>query len=537
MSNKSREENESFDAIVVGAGFAGLCMLHRLKQIGLSVKSFEVGTGVGGTWYWNRYPGARCDVESWEYSYSFSEELEQEWDWSERYAAQPEILSYLKHVAEKFNLYECINFNTRVKSAVFDEDKKKWVIQTDCSKTLYTAKYCVMATGCLSSANIPKIKGFTDYQGESFHTGNWPKEEIDFSKKNVGIIGTGSSSIQATPIIASQAEQLFVFQRTPNWSVPARNAPMPASEMNRIKASYQSLRREQRKLPLAAQRPPNRVSALEVSAEQRKEAYENYWEIGGLSFLGAFKDIATNPEANETAKKFLTEKIQETILDKDLMKKLIPDHYLGCKRPCSDTGYYDTFNRKNVTLVDSREEPIIRLSKDGIVSAKREYRLDSIIFATGFDAMTGSLDKIDIRGRNNLTLKEKWAAGPKTYLGLGTAGFPNFFIIAGPGSPSVLANMVVGIEQHVDWIGDCIRYLKDNDKNQIDPDPSAESEWVEHVNEVASRTLYTGCNNWYLGANIPGKPRVFMPYIGGFPKYVRKCEQVVEDGYIGFNIS
>jgi len=537
MPSKFEQQSNLYDATIIGAGFAGLYMLHRLKKAGLKVKVFEAGTGVGGTWYWNRYPGARCDVESWEYSYGFSEELEQEWNWTERYAGQPEILSYLEHVAKKFDLYENIDFSTRVESAILDNSQKSWTLKTDASETLYKSKFCIMATGCLSSANVPYIEGFKQYEGDWFHTGNWPHEKIDFTNKVVGIIGTGSSSIQATPIIGEEARHLYVFQRTPNWSVPARNTPLKKSALDRIKESYQSLRKAQRQLPLAAQKPPNRQSALDVSMAERKNTYDRFWEIGGLSFLGAFKDIATSAEANETAKNYLKEKIQQTVQDETLIRKLIPEHYLGCKRPCSDTGYYSTFNRENVSLVDAREEPIVSFSKKGIVTSSKEYLLDAVIFATGFDAMTGSLDKIDIRGRNNVALKQKWEAGPKTYLGLGTSGFPNLFIIAGPGSPSVLANMVVGIEHHVDWIGDCIQYLKDNDLSQIDIDPVAEEEWVRHVNQMANRTLYTACNNWYLGANIPGKPRVFMPYIGGFPKYERKCEQVVREGYAGFKLS
>ncbi|MEC8562187.1 MAG: NAD(P)/FAD-dependent oxidoreductase [Pseudomonadota bacterium] len=532
----TEQSSNQFDAIVVGAGFAGLYMTHKFKQQGLTVKTFEAGEDVGGTWYWNRYPGARCDVESWEYSFGFSTELEQEWTWSERYSAQPEILEYLKYVAKKFNLKKHVSFNTRVKSGTFNEETAKWEIETDSQKT-YTAKYFVMATGCLSSTNIPKFDGLDEYTGQTFHTGNWPHEPISFKDKIVGVIGTGSSSIQATPIIAKEAKHLYVFQRTPNWSIPAHNEPLTKTKSDEIKSKYQELRQFQLKLPLAAQRAPNRQSAFDVDNRSRVETYEKFWEIGGLSFLGAFRDIPTNPDANATAKDFIINKIKSIVKNDKLLEKLIPDHHVGCKRPCSDTGYYETFNRKNVELIDARDEQITGFTPYGIATSAKDYKLDAVVFATGFDAMTGSLDKVNIIGKNGLKLKKKWEEGPKTYLGVGTAGFPNFFIITGPGSPSVLANMVVGIEHHVNWIGDCVHYIEKNGYKNVEVLKEAEEEWVTHVNEVANRTLYTTCNNWYLGSNIPGKPRVFMPYIGGFPKYAEKVKAIVESDYKGFAFS
>ncbi len=532
----TEELANKFDAIVVGAGFAGLYMTHKFKSQGLSVKTFEAGEGVGGTWYWNRYPGARCDVESWEYSFGFSNELEQEWTWSERYSPQPEILKYLNHVAKKFNLLGHISFNTKVVSSEYDEQHAAWEVTTN-SRENYKAKYLVMATGCLSSTNIPDFRGLDDFSGKTFHTGNWPHQPVSFKGQTVGVVGTGSSSIQATPIIAEEAEKLFVFQRTPNWSIPAHNEPLTKKKSDEIKSKYQELRKFQLKLPLAAQKAPNRQSAFDVNEQTRLETYEKYWNIGGLSFLGAFRDIPTNPEANATAKNFIIDKIKRVVKNETVLNKLIPDHHVGCKRPCSDTGYYETFNRPNVELVDAREEDIIGFTRSGICTNAKEYKLDAVVFATGFDAMTGSLDKVNIIGRNGLRLKKKWEEGPKTYLGVGTAGFPNFFIITGPGSPSVLANMVVGIEHHVNWIGECVKHIEENGYTNVEVIKEAEDNWVSHVNEVANRTLYTTCNNWYLGSNIPGKPRVFMPYIGGFPKYAEKVKAIVESGYKGFAFS
>ncbi|MEC8148151.1 MAG: NAD(P)/FAD-dependent oxidoreductase [Pseudomonadota bacterium] len=531
-----KQSSNRYDAIVVGAGFAGLYMTHKFKKQGLTVKTFEAGADVGGTWYWNRYPGARCDVESWEYSFGFSSELEQEWTWSERYSPQPEILKYLQFVAKKFNLRDNISFGTKVVSAHFNENHATWEITTDSNNT-FQAKYFVMATGCLSSTNIPKFNGLDKFSGQTFHTGNWPHEPVYFKYKVVGVIGTGSSSIQATPIIAKEAKQLFVFQRTPNWSIPANNEPLTKEKSDEIKSKYQELRQFQLKLPLAAQKAPNRQSAFDVDDQTRKQTYEKFWDIGGLSFLGAFRDIPTNPEANATAKEFIIEKLKAVVKNEKLLGKLIPDHHVGCKRPCSDTGYYETFNRENVELIDARDEKISSFTESGILTNAKEYKLDAVVFATGFDAMTGSLDKVEIIGRNGLKLKKKWEEGPKTYLGVGTAGFPNFFIITGPGSPSVLANMVVGIEHHVNWIGECVKHIEKNGFKNVDVLKEAEEDWVTHVNEVASRTLYTTCNNWYLGSNIPGKPRVFMPYIGGFPKYAEKVKTIVESGYKGFAFS
>ena len=523
------------DALVVGAGFAGLYMLHRLRGMGMSVRVIEAGAGVGGTWYWNRYPGARCDVESVEYSYGFSEELQQQWQWSERFAAQPEILRYLEHVAERFGLYPDIQFNTRVLAAHFDAQAARWRVSTD--DGYYNARFCVMATGCLSSANKPDMPGLADYRGRVLYTSCWPHEEVSFAGQRVGLIGTGSSGVQATPEIAKQAEHLYVFQRTANWSVPARNTAIDAAQVTAVKGDYQGFRARQRKLGAACHLPPNKQSALAIEAGEREQIYENWWTLGGLSFLGAFGDLIFDQRANDTAADFIRNKIKATVHDPAVAAKLIPEHSLGCKRACSDSDYYETFNRDNVTLVDLREAPVQGFTTTGLRTSKADYELDAVVFATGFDAMTGALDRIDIRGTDGQRLKDKWAAGPRTYLGLATAGFPNFFIITGPGSPSVLASMTVGIEHHVEWIAQCINWLATQGASRIEPDPAAEDAWVEHVNTVAARTLMQGCNSWYVGANIPGKPRVFLPYVGGFPRYEAKCSEVAAKGYEGFKLA
>src|SRR5436190_781498 len=439
-----------FDAVIVGAGFAGLYMLHRLREMGFNARVLEAGSGVGGTWYWNRYPGARCDVESVQYSFQFSDALQQEWDWSERYAAQPELLRYANHVADRFDLRRDIQFNTRVSRASFDEIAGRWVIETSDGARI-TAIFCIMATGCLSSPNMPAFKGLETFAGERYHTGYWPHENIDFTGKRVAIIGTGSSAVQSIPIIAGQAKQLFVFQRTPNYAIPAHNAPLTPEYRRAIKADYAGLRERARK------------------------------NMTGIDF-----------------------------------------------------DYSETFNRPNVTLIDVSESGIEAITRQGVKVEGREYKVDAIVFATGFDAMTGALLKIDIRGKGGRALREKWREGPRTYLGLGMAGFPNLFTITGPGSPSVLTNMLPTIEQHVDWIADCLGYLRDHGLARIEPSEQAEQDWGAHVGELAGRTLRYTCGSWYLGVNIPGKPRVFMPYIGGFPRYIEKCSEVAGKRYEGF---
>jgi len=524
------------DAVIVGAGFAGLYMLHKLRGSGLRARIFEAGSGVGGTWFWNRYPGARCDVESMEYSFKFDDALQQEWKWSERYSEQPEIMRYLNHVADRYELRRDIALETRVTSAHFDEGTSRWNVSTDRGDRV-SANFCIMATGCLSSTNTPEFPGLDSFAGRVFHTGKWPHEPIDFTGRRVGIIGTGSSAIQAIPIIAKQARHLFVFQRTPNFSVPAQNGPLDPEVQERIKAHYGELRRLGSQMPFGFDVQLNEKSALEVSEAEREAEYEQRWKHGGLPFLGSYADLLYNKEANETAAAFIRRKIAEIVKDPKLAALLSPEptDVAGCKRLCSDSGYFETFNRSNVTLVDVRSAPIEAITPTGLSTGKETFAFDDLILATGFDAMTGSLLRVDIRGAGGATLGERWAEGPRTYLGLSVVGFPNLFMISGPGSPSVLTNMVVSIEQHVEWIAECIGYLRSKGLARIEATLDAQNDWVAHVNEVADSSLYPRCNSWYLGANVPGKPRVFMPYLG-FPPYVEKCNQVASRGYEGFRL-
>jgi cyclohexanone monooxygenase len=531
-------ESRAVDVVIVGAGFAGMYMLHRTRGLGLSAVVFEAGSDVGGTWYWNRYPGARCDIESMEYSYGFDDDLQQEWEWSERYASQPEILRYADHVAERYGLRSDIRFDTRVTVATYDEDAGRWTVRTDAGDEV-SAQFLVMATGCLSAANTPAIEGADSFTGETFHTGRWPHEGVDFTGKRVGVIGTGSSGVQSIPIIAEQAAELVVFQRTPAYTVPAKNRPLDPDEQAKIKAEYSAFRDANRQMAAAfgSRVPYNDTSALEVDAQARWAEYEDRWQKGrGLAFIGAYNDLLLNPEANESAAEFVRSKIRDIVADPEVARKLTPQQVIGCKRLCLDSGYYETFNRPNVELVDLRDTPIEAITPNGIRTTDAGYELDCIVYATGFDAMTGALLRIDIRGRGGRPLQEAWAAGPRTYLGLGVAGFPNLFTITGPGSPSVLTNMMVSIEHHVNWIADCIDHVRGQGHQAIEASPEAQDLWVDIVNAMAGITLFPTCNSWYLGANVPGKTRVFMPFVG-FPMYAEKCAQVVQDGYEGFVFS
>jgi len=461
------------DAVVVGAGFAGLYMLHRLRGLGLSAQGFEAGDGVGGTWYWNRYPGARCDVESMDFSYSFSGELQQEWRWTERYASQPEILRYVEHVADRFDLCRDIQFGTRVTAAVFDEGRQRWDVETERGDRV-SARFCIMATGCLSDFQVPAFPGLETFTGRWYHTARWPHEGVDFTGQRVAIIGTGSSAIQSLPIIARQAAHVFVFQRTPNFSIPARNAPLDPDYEGRVKANYAEFRRQARDSRVGFVVETTGKSALSVTPEERAQEYEARWERGGLGFNATFDDLLIDKAANDTAAEFFRAKIRATVRDPAVAEKLVPRGFpLGTKRLCVDTDYYATYNRDNVTLVDVRAAPIEAITPRGVRTREREYEVDRIVFATGFDAMTGALLAIDIRGRGGLALRDKWTAGPRTYLGLAIAGFPNLFAITGPGSPSVISNMIVSIEQHVDWIADCLAYLGRRDRATIEPTAAA----------------------------------------------------------------
>ena len=535
MSDTHLHKPTHFDAVVIGAGFAGLYMLYKLRQLGLKAQAFETGDGVGGTWYWNRYPGARCDVESMQYSYSFSEELQQEWEWTERYPKQAEILRYVNHVADRFDLRSNIALKTRVASAIYNDADSQWTVQTDQGDKV-TARFLISAAGCLSAARVPDIPGLADFKGRQYHTGNWPHEPVDFTGQRVGIIGTGSSGIQSIPAIASQAEQVVVFQRTPNFSIPAWNRPLPSDEQLAWKANYAEHRKKAKTTRSGILYDYSLYASADVSAEERQSEYQRRWAKGGANFTHAYNDIYSNKAANDDAAEFVRNKIRSTVKDTKTADLLAPtDHAIGTKRICVDTDYYETFNQPNVSLVDLRATPIEAIVPAGIKTKAGIHALDSIVFATGYDAVTGALDRIDIRGNQGLALKEKWSGGPRTYLGLMVAGFPNFFLITGPGSPSVLTNVIMAIEQHVEWIADCLTHMRSHNMTVAEPQAKAEEDWVAHVNEVASKTLFTGTTSWYMGANIPGKPRVFLPYIGGLGAYTIICDQVVATGYRGFS--
>jgi cation diffusion facilitator CzcD-associated flavoprotein CzcO/acetyl esterase/lipase len=530
-----------FDAIVVGAGFAGLYALHRLRGDGLRVRVLEQGDGVGGTWYWNRYPGARCDIESVDYSYSFSEELEQEWEWSERYPAQPEILRYLNHVADRFDLRRDIDLNTRVAQARYDDERAVWHVTTE-DGARHTATYCVMACGNLSTPHRPAIEGLDDFEGAWHHTARWPADGVELAGKHVAVIGTGSTGIQLIPQAAAQAKHVYVFQRTPSFSMPAHNRPLDPDLLSAIKADYRERRRLAREsfsgVPSSHPDALPQRSALEVAPEERARVFEHGWANGGIGGVTlAFNDIIVDAEANRTAADFVRDKIREIVRDPATAEALCPTtHPIGTKRICVDTDYYATYNRANVTLVDVRTAPIVRLTPRGIETTAAAYELDVIVFATGFDAITGALLEMDVFGREGRSLKDKWSGGPRTYLGVATAGFPNLFIVTGPGSPSVLSNMALSIEQHVDWIADCIGHVRERGLDTIEATRDAEDAWVAHVNEVAQATLFPHAGSWYMGANIPGKPRVFMPYLGGVGTYRAYCEEVAGNGYEGFSV-
>lgn len=532
------EQHATFDAVVVGAGFSGLYMLYRLREAGFSVRVYEAGSDVGGVWFWNRYPGARCDSDSVHYCYTFSDELLQEWTWSSRYPEQPEILRYLNYVADKFDLKPDIQFDTRVQSAHYDERKNRWQIQTDDGSYVF-AKYFITAVGCISTTNIPNMKGLENFQGPWYHTGSWPHEKVNFDGKRVGVVGTGSSGVQTIPVIAQEAAHLTVFQRTPQYTVPARNHPYDAKFMEQTKKNYHEIKQQLRESFGGLLVDSRNRSALEDPPEERQRVYEAAWGKGGFGFAFSYTDLTTNEEANKTAAEFVRTKIRETVKDPETVEKLIPTYYYGTKRPILDTHYYETYNRPNVTLVDLRKTPIEEATSYGVRTTEAEYELDILVFATGYDGMTGTLFNIDIRGKDGVPLAEKWAQGAetRTYLGITTAGFPNLFMITGPESPSVLSNMPVSIEQHVEWIGDCIEYLRHRGLDTIEANIEAEETWSRHCREIADATLYTKTDSWYTGANIAGKARRFPIYLGGVGPYRKICDEVAAKGYEGFTLS
>ena len=531
----TRQDVGTVDAVIVGAGFAGLYMLWKLRDLGFNAVVFEAGDGVGGTWYWNRYPGARCDVESINYSYSFDPELEQEWEWTERYATQPEILRYANHVADRYDLRGDIKLNTRVEAATFDEGAQRWHVTTDQGDDV-SARHLVMAVGCLSTSKLPEIPGIEGFRGNWYHTGHWPHEGVDFTGQRVGVIGTGSSAIQSIPIIAGQASALTVFQRTPNFSLPAKNAPLDPQVVAELKARYPEHRQAARESGFGVPAPAPELSALEVAEDEREARYEQGFEEGNLvGMLLAYNDLITDKEANDTAAEYVRQRIRGIVTDPETAENLCPtDHPLGTKRPCLDTNYYATYNLPHVRLVNLKKTPLVEITEQGVRTSDEDFEFDSIVFATGFDAMTGSLTAFDIAGRDGALLKERWAEGPRTYLGVAAAGFPNLWMITGPGSPSVLTNMMISIEQHVDWIADAITYLRDHDEQALEPTVEAQDAWTDHVTEVGNTTLYPSANSWYMGSNVPGKPRVFLPYIGGAGVYREECDAVAAKDYEGF---
>ena len=527
---------KSFDAIIIGAGFSGLYQLYSLREkLKLNCCILEKGSGIGGTWYWNRYPGARCDTESHAYTYFFSEEIFKEWEWSERYPGHVEIRKYLNYVAQKYKLNKDIKLNTEVTSANYNALNNNWIIKTKNNDKL-SSKFLITAVGCISTANIPNIKGLDQFKGNYYHTGNWPKEDVDFTGKIVGQIGTGSTRIQAAPVIAEKAKHLTVFQRTPNFSVPARNRPLSTEFKNYVKNNYSELKSIVKETPNGHAFRISETLAFDVKEKERQLIFEKAWEKGGLQFRGVFKDIITNKKANDTAANFIKKKIKEVVRNKNFAKILTNfDHPYACKRPPIDTNYFETYNKENVNLIDIKKDPILEIDQRGIRTKNNYFELDTIVFATGYDAMTGTLINLNIKGEKNLKLENVWKEGPKTYLGLQIPGFPNMFTITGPGSPSVLTNMPTAIEQHVDWITDCIKYMMNENLNKISTTEKMSLDWGKEVKDVANKTLLpTVKHSWYLGANIPNKPRVFMPYAGGLPRYTKICDKVKNNNYEGF---
>ncbi len=530
------ENSDLLDVIIIGTGFAGVYGLHRIREAGFRVIAVEAGDDVGGCWYWNRYPGLRCDVDSLEYSYAFSEELQNEWRWSERYAPQSEIQSYIAFAADKLDLRKDIQFNTRISAATYNNDAGNWSLETEAGETL-RARYVVMATGCLSVPNKPDIPGLDDFGGQLVHSVQWPKEKLDLSGKNVAVIGTGSTGVQMIPLLAKEAKHLTVVQRTPAFCVPARNQQWSDERIEFWRQNFRELRETARNsragvlheyglLPAAAIRPEDQIADL-----------ERRWIKGGPNVLYGFNDLLMNHDTNELVSDFLRGKIADAVDDPEIAKKLMPYEYpVGTKRVCVDTGYYETYNRDNVSLVDLRSEKLQQIEKDGIRTEEGFYPVDVLIMATGYDAMTGALLAIDIRTSEGKSLRTEWGKGPQTYLGLGIAGFPNMFVVTGPGSPSVFSNMVLSVEHDMDWIANCLDHLRGKDFPSFEADPNAQEAWMDHVDEVARGTLLNRAASWYRGANIEGKPQKFMPYVGGVNTYQKKCRDIADNGYEGFLI-
>lgn len=532
----SNGDETLLDVIIIGTGFAGVYGLYKMREAGFRVQAIEAGDDVGGCWYWNRYPGLRCDVDSLEYSYAFSEELQQEWNWKERYAPQKDIQGYISFAADRLGLRKDIRFNTRIASATFDNAAGIWTLEAQGGET-FRARYVVMATGCLSIPNKPNIPGIEDFGGTLIHSVQWPDEPMDLSDKNVAVIGTGSTGIQMIPLLAAQAKHLTVVQRTPAFCVPARNQDWPEARLDYWRENFRELRQMARNtragvlheyglLPAAAIRPEDRIADL-----------ERRWIKGGPNVLYGFSDLLRNEETNELVADFLRGKIADAVKDPETAKKLMPYEYpVGTKRVCVGTDYYETYNRENVSLIDLRSEKLQQIEKDGIRTEQGFYPVDVLILATGYDAMTGALLAIDIRTTAGKSLREQWSQGPQTYLGLGIAGFPNMFVVTGPGSPSVFSNMVLSVEHDMEWIAGCLDYLRGKGYPSIEADPLAQEAWMDHVDEVARGTLLNKAASWYRGANVEGKPQKFMPYVGGVNTYQQKCRDIAANGYEGFVI-
>lgn len=536
MTSAAQPTRSDFDVIIVGAGFAGLYALHKFRSAGYRVRVIEAGGGIGGTWYWNRYPGARCDIESMQYSYSFDADIQQEWSWSEIYAGQPEILEYINFVANKLDLRRDIVLNTRVTQMRY-EGEGLWVIRTDRDEILH-AQFCIMATGPLSVPLEPDIRGLENFEGEIYRTSDWPHNEPDFAGKSVGLFGTGSSGIQSAPHLARRAAHLTVFQRTPNFILPARNRVMDEDYERDWKENYPKRRRKARTLQSFALMCNGDKFGADLSDEELTDIFETQYRRGGLTYSYAVKDFATNQRVNAIAADLVRRKMAERVKDPALAEKLIPKDYpIGSKRPCVDTDYVETFNRDNVSLVDLREEKLEEVGKGSVRTAKRDILLDVLVLATGFDAMTGAMRRIDIRGLGGETVAEKWGRDPRTYLGLALAGFPNMFVINGPGSPSVFTNFVASIEDHINWIFDMIEYVLERGWREARATSEAEQSWFDHVNEVGKKSILSKTTSWYMGANVPGKPRVFLPYAGGYPRYLEHLLAVKDEGYNGFEFS
>ncbi|WP_132992132.1 flavin-containing monooxygenase [Gordonia zhaorongruii] len=525
------------DVLVVGAGFSGLYLLHRLRSEGHRVHVVEAAPEVGGTWFWNRYPGARCDVESVDYSYSWDDDLQQEWDWTEKYPAQGDILAYLKHVADRFDLRKDIDFDTRITSAEWDEDQNIWIASTD-SGRVYRARFLLMAVGCLSSPKDVDLPGFDNYSGRVLRTWNWPEGET-LAGQNVCVIGTGSTGAQVIPALAETVGNLDVLQRTPNFVIPTRNRALHDGELEAVKAEYIDRRERNRTHAAGVFRDDNPKNAFDVSAEERRETFQQRWDGGGINFLGAFADLMFDQAANDAICQFVHSKIEEIVDDPEAAESLKPDSYpLGAKRPVVATDYYETFNRDNVHLVDVKKTPLTGFTENGYALADgTEQSVDAVVLATGFDAFTGAFTDMDIRGTGGASLADVWGAeGAKTQLGFSTAGFPNMIIVANVGSPSVLANMVTAIEQHVDWISRLLDSMRTNGYTTIEADTAAQDSWAETVEAVANMTLWPNgdSGSWYRGANIEGKPQLFMPYAAGIVEYGNAIEESAANDYKGF---